>query len=148
MCATQRQKVAFSKTMEKNGNVSRSMREAGYSPNTAKTPKAITESKGWQELMEQYMPDDLLAQKHNELLNKKEVVIKTNSKGKFEVVETGQLETHAVRSALDMGYKLKGRYAPEKLKIMDLNDDLSDEQLEEETNRREGLRKLKEKPQA
>ena len=98
--ATIKQKKAAKKTIENYGNVSKSMREVGYSKNTAKNPKVLTESNGWKELMKEYIPDKLLAEKHKELLNKK---IK------------GELDPNAVGKGLDMGYKLKGKYTPEKV---------------------------------
>lgn len=36
------------------------MREVGYSPNTAKNPQQVTNSKGWKELLEEYLPDDYI----------------------------------------------------------------------------------------
>lgn len=36
------------------------MRDAGYPAVTAKNPKNLTESKGFQELTEAYLPDDML----------------------------------------------------------------------------------------
>lgn len=50
------------------------------------------------------IPDTLLEQKHLELLNKLDA--------------TGQIDVHAVRSGLDMGYKLKGAYVPDKNPIV------------------------------
>lgn len=41
---------------------------AGYSIESSKRPTDVTKSKGWQELMEEALPDDLLAQTHNDLL--------------------------------------------------------------------------------
>lgn len=55
--------------MENHGNVSKAMIQAGYSPATAKNPKNLTMSKGWQELMEEQLPDAKLLKKHNSLLN-------------------------------------------------------------------------------
>ena len=51
--ATKRQKEAFNKSMENYGNISKSMREVGYSKNTAKNPKVLTESKGFKELCDE-----------------------------------------------------------------------------------------------
>lgn len=67
--ATARQKVAAKKVVENGGNVSQAMIEAGYSPNTAHTPQKLTESKGWEELMEEFLSDKELQEKHRELLN-------------------------------------------------------------------------------
>ena len=111
--ATLKQKKAVQKVAENGGNVSKGMIAAGYSPATAKTPQKLTESKGWLELMERYLPDETLAEKHLELLNKREVV-KTFVDGEAEYEFIDQPDTAAVSKALDMAYKLKGSYAPEK----------------------------------
>lgn len=58
--ATIKQKMAVQKMVENGGNVSKSMIEAGYSPATAKTPDKLTDSKGYQELLNEYLPDDLI----------------------------------------------------------------------------------------
>lgn len=53
------------------------------------------------------IPDDLLTKKHLELLNK------TDSEGNIDV--------QAVKAGLDMGYKVKGSYAPDKSVNLNLN---------------------------
>ena len=58
--ATIKQKKALDKIVENRGNISKSMREVGYSKKTAKNPKNLTESKGWQELLEEIKDDPLL----------------------------------------------------------------------------------------
>jgi len=65
--ATKLQKAAIKKkvamTMESGGKepkIAKVMRAAGYSDRTARTPKKLTESKGWEELLEEYLPDDYL----------------------------------------------------------------------------------------
>ncbi len=58
------------------------------------------------------LPDDLLEQRHLELLNKRE--FHKVGEGKEEhIVE--QPETQAVSKALDMAYKIKGSYVPDKI---------------------------------
>lgn len=52
--ATIKQRRALEKTLENKGNISKSMREVGYSPSVAKNPKALTESKGFKELAAEY----------------------------------------------------------------------------------------------
>src|SRR5258708_2606005 len=52
--ATVKQKTAISKIVENRGNVSKSMKQAGYSPKTAKNPFNLTKSKGFGELCAQY----------------------------------------------------------------------------------------------
>lgn len=47
--ATLKQKKAIALLVENGGNVSRAMREAGYSPNTAKNPNKLTDSISYRE---------------------------------------------------------------------------------------------------
>ena len=161
--ATIRQKRAFTKVVENGGIVSTAMVEAGFSPATAKTPQKLTESKGWKELVQEHLSDDLIAKRHAELLNSqyldhmtfplgpeftadKEKYVKqakkdgTKEKGQVlsdeEIkallatvnctvrrVVHGESARHvyfwspdnkARKDAVDMAYKLKGNYAPEK----------------------------------
>ena len=48
---TERQKEAVDKLVENGGSIGKAMREAEYSPATAKTPQKLTESKGYQQLL-------------------------------------------------------------------------------------------------
>lgn len=50
--ATSKQQKALAKIVENGGNVSKAMRDVGYSANTAKTPQKLTESKAFIEYME------------------------------------------------------------------------------------------------
>lgn len=93
------------------------MKRAGYSDEYATNPQKLRKTKSWQQLMEQYIPDDLLARKHKELLNKQEVVV-IGKKGERETVMTGVPDANAVGKGLDMAYKLKGKYTPEKHEVM------------------------------
>jgi|SRR3990167_1759858 len=69
----------------------------------------------WQALMQEHIPDKLLAKRHKELLNKREVVKEySHEQGEYVQRVTDQPETNAVKAGLDMGYRLKGKYAPEK----------------------------------
>lgn len=59
------------------------------------------------------IPDELLAERHLELLNKREVYqIGYGEEKEWEVSD--EPDTQAVSKGLDMAYKLKGSYAPEK----------------------------------
>jgi hypothetical protein len=59
--ATEKQKMAVDRIVENRGNISKSMREAGYDDTTAKNPKNLTESKGYKELCEEYgLTDELI----------------------------------------------------------------------------------------
>jgi len=170
--ATVKQTTAAKKVVENGGNVSQAMIEAGYSPNTAHTPQKLTQSKGWDELMAEFLSDAELQEKHRELLNATKVEhmtfplgpktdkerdvlealppeIKTVMEAQQELARTtltdeeitdllktvscvvqrivhGQTARHvyywaadskARKDALDMAYKLKGRYATEKVDV-------------------------------
>lgn len=134
---TIKQKKTMKKLVENHGNISKSMREAGYSKNTAKNPKNLTDSLGWDGLMEKYLPDKDLAKKHKELLNKKETIARNNIKtGKIEVKRTGEIDAQAVGKGLDLAYKLKNKFVPTLIKFVDDNETLTDEEIEAEVNKR------------
>ena len=76
------------------------------------------------------IPNELLIEKHLELLNKEEVLLKNNvSTHEVEVIPTGQIDATAVRAGLDMAYKLKGAYAPDKQININLNQEMTPEAL-------------------
>ena len=62
------------------------------------------------EAIEERLSDDLLSKRHQELLNKREVIKAFNGDG----ILIDQPDTQAVSKALDMAYKIKDKYAPEK----------------------------------
>ncbi len=68
------------------------------------------------------IPEELVVRKHLALLEKEEVITKNNNTtGEIEVIPTGQIDAQAVSKGLDMFYKLKGSYAPEKSVSLNLN---------------------------
>jgi len=73
------------------------------------------------------LPDDLLAERHLELLNKREksIVSHKNKDGDdvFEILD--QPDTNAVKAGLDMAYKIKSIYAPEKSQHFNLTIDIT-----------------------
>src|SRR3990167_8999915 len=67
--ATERQKRAIKKLVENGGNVSRAMREAEYSPETAKNPQKLTRSKGYAEILKRAgVTDEMISKKQKMLL--------------------------------------------------------------------------------
>jgi len=75
-----------------------------------------------QKTIAEMLPDDLLKERHLQLLNKQEVRISTNKEtGEIDVVQTGEIDPQAVSKGLDMAYKIKGLYAPEKHDITTKN---------------------------
>lgn len=123
--ATPRQKKAFKLHLEKGGPVGPVLREAGYSEAMVHNPGKVSKTKGWQELMDEYLPDEYLMQRHHFLLENE--------------------NTNAQAKALDMAYKLKGNYAPEKKDVLieAKNKDISDEELDAMAD--EVAKKLKDK---
>lgn len=67
-----RQKIAVQKLSEIIGNskgqkhisMGRILRESGYSEETSKTPQLVTDSKGFKEEMERYIPDEMIVKTH------------------------------------------------------------------------------------
>jgi len=118
-------KLVAAKVLEKRGkrvSVSAAMREVGYSPATAKNPQQLTKSKTWKELLKEFLPDDELARVHREQLEATDVVFR--GKKRIEVPDN-----RARLTAVDMGYKLKGKYAAEKLEIDDPYERMSNGEL-------------------
>ena len=96
-----RQKKVAKEVVENGSSMGAAMRGAGYSEAYSKHPEKLKRTDSWQELMEEYLPDSLLAEKHEELLRKTD--------------KTGQVDAVAVPKGLDMAYKLKGKFAPEQV---------------------------------
>jgi len=85
----------------------------------ARHPKRIVESKGYLEVLNKFLPDDLLAEKHKELLTVP-IITKTTRQGEF-ISREESLDVQAISKGLDMAYKVKGSYAPEKKQSVNLN---------------------------
>ena len=94
--ATVRQKKALDNIIENRGNVSQAMLSAGYSANSARNPKNLTDSDGYAELLEAYLPDDMLL------------------RALADDIEGKQLNRKA---ELELAFKLKGKMV-EKSDIM------------------------------
>lgn len=84
---TIKQKTAIGKLVENGGNVSKAMRESGYSPKTAKTPSKLTRSKSYTQLLDEILPND-------HLLNALRLDIDANPGNR--------------RAYLELAFKLKG----------------------------------------
>lgn len=113
LMTTVKQKLVAQK-VSKGMSIKGAMLEAGYSPACARTSK-VTKMKGFKELMEKYIPDSLLMEKHQELLmvpRIKRVYLKGDLQSEIE-----EVDSQAIGKGLDMAYKLKGSYAAEKHEI-------------------------------
>ena len=106
------------------------LREAGYAESSARKLGTVKKTKTFQQLMERYLPQKHLQEKHREFLDAPRIV-RTYKKGELEI-ETIETDSNAVK-ALDMAYKLRGLYAPEKHIVGDVSlgryDEMSTEEL-------------------
>lgn len=108
------EKATMTEAMIKNG-YSRSYAESGQ----------IRDKRTWQQLMEDYLPDSLLAKTHNDLLKADKVMV---IKGEPILVPDNDVRNRAT----DMGYKVKGKMAPETFKIEDSRlENMSTQEIEE-----------------
>jgi len=135
MAATIKQKQVFKKAL-KGTPISKAMVEVGYSEKS--NVATLTRTQGWQDLVNRHISDEKLAKAHGELLDQTEVnyfvfpskmeddeIIEHVRQAGFETIVVrksmqGKLAFYSIinvqarKSALDMGYKLKDRYAAEK----------------------------------
>lgn len=95
---------------ENGGNMGDAIRKAGYSESVALTPSKLTNTKSWKAVVEEYLPDELVAQKHRELLDAKKIV-RLVKNGK--VVEYEDVDYQALAKGLDMAHKIRGSYKME-----------------------------------
>ena len=83
-----------------------------YSESLETRVNVLTKTKSWQMLMAEFMPEEVLAQRHSELLDKREYRKITSSDGMVTEVDSGP-DTQAVTKALEMAYKLRGSFSKE-----------------------------------
>ena len=106
-----KQRIAFREVL-KGAKIGAAMIKAGYAKTTATSTGHLTSKDSWKQMMKQYLPDSKLAERHRELLDKKETILTSKKVGDQDVYEVlEQPDTHAVSKALDMAYKLKQRYS-------------------------------------
>ena len=92
---TEKQKRYLKNKIDNGGNKYKALKDAGYSEAMAINPAKVENSKGFQELLEFYFPDDFLLQEH------KKNITQDQDKG-------------AKNKALDNAYKLKNKYPKEQ----------------------------------
>ena|SRR3990167_8626308 len=101
---TIKQKIVAKDLSENIGKpIGRAMLDAGYAPITAKTPKRLTESKGWEKLMENYLPDKDFVTIHKGGLHATKIHSSPTEPDK-EVPDWGNRHKY-----LETGYRLKRR---------------------------------------
>lgn len=100
-----RMKKAFKLVHEENKPVSVALQEAGYSKHTASKPKNITETKAWAQLVAKYTPEEMVLQKHRNLLNSK--------------------NENIVAKGVDLYYKVTHKYSNEEKKPVSITNILN-----------------------
>lgn len=101
-------------------SLAKAIRRTGvYSESLAKRPGVLTNTKSWQLLMQEYLPEETLALRHAELLDKRQTEVVEdlvyNKEGKL-VKKVGRLvdmgpETNAVSKGLELAYRLRGSFS-------------------------------------
>jgi hypothetical protein len=113
---TIKQKAVAKDIMENHGKpISQAMLDAGYDPSSAKNPSNLTESKGWAELMEKYLPDDLVLDTHRAgLTAMKQLSVRGGKDANAESDDFIEVEDHPTRlKAVELAYKVKKKLTPE-----------------------------------
>ena len=154
-----RRKKALKKILENRGkktSVSKAMRDSGYSDAYSKNPQQFTKTKGWNEIMDSVMPLDKLGKIHKEILGAYTLdmfvfpmtmedpdikqMIESIHGCKLKKIEHGETQKRAYyfipdnkarMAALDMAYKLRGKYTAEKKNPGDPLSELSDDELDD-----------------
>jgi len=106
-------KRVFEKVVENNGfNVGKAMIEEGYSPNSAKNPKQVTESKSWEMLMDKYIPESLILKTHKEAFEANKVIsartMGNANENTDDFIDVPDWQTRT--KAVEIGYKVRGRF--------------------------------------
>lgn len=114
---TLKQQKAIENAVENGGNISKAMRDAGYSPATAKNPDKLTKSDAWQELMEKYLPDEKLLEVGEEGLDAWKIHSSHTEPDK-------QIPDYQTRAKyLELALKLKKRLGPDIVTNTQINAD-------------------------
>lgn len=99
-----KQLKAMKLVVENGGNISKAMRDAGYSPETAKSPSKLTESLAWQDLMEKHFSDAKISK-----------IIDEGLKAMKENAKMVEVPDHATRHKfVETALKLKSKFPAEK----------------------------------
>ena len=89
--------------------IGKAMLDNGYAPTTAKNPDHLTESKGWEELMNKYLPDDKLLTVHERALDA------TKIHGSMTEPDKEVPDIPTQLRAVELGYKVKKKLLPETM---------------------------------
>ena len=100
---------------EHKGQITKAMIALSFAPQVINSPKKVTETKSWLALMDESLPEDIVAERHRELLDKRDTMTYVTGRGKNRKVVSHDLGVNvpAVGKALELAYKLRGRMAGE-----------------------------------
>lgn len=115
---TKQQRLAFHKHMVEKKPLKVALIEGGYAESTAtRNVDHIVTSKAWLALMDQFIPESVVAEAHEKLFGatvetSRHVPIGTDEEGKtkYDVIYSEKQDVGAVTKAVDMAYKLRGAY--------------------------------------
>ena len=119
MSPTIKQKKAFKKVL-KGSTISGAMKEVGYSDTTCTTTGKLTNTQGWQELMDKYLSEEDLAKVHKEGLK----AVKITRSDKEEYIDPDYNTRHKY---LETGYKLRKKYDDSGVQVNVLINKIYDE---------------------
>lgn len=85
--------MKLAKNIGKSRTLQEAAEKAGYAPSTARQQQSITDTKGWQEILDMALPDEDLLEVHKKLLKHD--------------------EWQANNAGLDKAYKIKNKYPKE-----------------------------------
>ena len=128
---TLKEKLFCHKYLEFKGSGIDAIYEAGYKPKNAK----IAASMAYENLVKPDISAYITIKLEEYGFNDENV----EKQHLYLINQFGDL--HAKRGAIDMFYKRFGKYAPQKIKFMDDHEDLDDDEIEKEINKRNTNRK-------
>lgn len=120
----ERIKKVFEKKLENVGKpLGQIMRENGYADNTADNPDHITKTKSWEMLMDEYIPESLIAKTHKEAFEANRTISVVSGKqasgGTTDFVDVPDWQTRM--KATELGYKIRGKLTDKsEIKISEL----------------------------
>ena len=101
---------AIFERMKQGETITGAMIAMSYAPRTVNEPRMITKSKSWALLMAEQLPEDVVAERHRELLDARKYRTVVTGRGKArkeERVDDGA--DPIVMKAVELAYKLRGR---------------------------------------
>ena len=106
-------KKVFTEKLENVGKpLGKIMRENGYSDNTADNPKRVTESKSWEILLDEYIPESLVLETHKEAFKANKVIsartMGNANENTDDFIDVPDWQTRT--KAVELGYRVRGKF--------------------------------------